>query len=108
MCIKFHWVFEIKRDGTFWARLVVCRYSQKPGINFQESYIPVINDPVLWIVVVYQMVKGLIAVLLDVEVKCLPGDLKDIIYVECPDGIAYTGDKVVVFKDSSSLNSKWY
>jgi Reverse transcriptase (RNA-dependent DNA polymerase) len=100
VCIKFRWVFEIKRDGTFRARLVACGYSQKPGVDFQESYSPVINDPVLRIVVVYQMVKRLIAVLLDVEGAFLHGELNEIIYMECPDGVAYTGDKVVVLNKS--------
>jgi hypothetical protein len=45
----------------------------------------VINDLVLWIVVFNQMVKRLIAVLLDVEVAFLHGDLKEIIYKECLD-----------------------
>jgi Reverse transcriptase (RNA-dependent DNA polymerase) len=100
VCIKFRWVFEIKRDGTFRARLVACGYSQKPGVDFQELYSPVINDTVLQIVVIYQMVKRLIAVLLDVEVAFLHGDLNEIIYMECPDGVAYTGDKVVVLNKS--------
>jgi Reverse transcriptase (RNA-dependent DNA polymerase) len=67
VCIKFRWVFEIKRDGTFRARLVACGYLQKPGVSFQESYSPVINDPVLRIIVIYEMVKRLIAVLLDIQ-----------------------------------------
>jgi WD40 repeat protein len=36
-CIKRKWIFEIKRDGTFKARLVACGYSQVPGVDFQES-----------------------------------------------------------------------
>jgi hypothetical protein len=36
-CIKCKWVFEIKRDETFRARLVACGYSQVPGVDFQES-----------------------------------------------------------------------
>jgi Reverse transcriptase (RNA-dependent DNA polymerase) len=83
--LSFCWVFKVKRDGTFRARLGGCGYSQKPGINFQESCSPVINDLVLWIVVFNQMVKRLIAVLLDVEVAFLHGDLKGIIYKECLD-----------------------
>jgi hypothetical protein len=50
------------------VRLVACGYSQKPGVDFQESFSPMINDPVLLIVIICQMVWGLISVLLDVEV----------------------------------------
>jgi hypothetical protein len=42
--------------------------------------------------VIYQMLKRLIAVLQDVEVAFLHGDLNEIIYMECPDGVAFTGD----------------
>jgi Reverse transcriptase (RNA-dependent DNA polymerase) len=80
-------VFDIEWDGTLRARLVACGYSQKPGADFHESYSPVINDPVLRIVIICQMVWGLIAVLLDVEVAFLHGDLKEIIYMECPNGL---------------------
>jgi len=29
-CIKCKWIFKIKRNGVFRARLVVCNYSQVP------------------------------------------------------------------------------
>jgi hypothetical protein len=38
-CIKCNWVFDIKRNGVFRARLVACGYSQIPGIDFQDAYI---------------------------------------------------------------------
>jgi Reverse transcriptase (RNA-dependent DNA polymerase) len=100
VCIKFHWLFETKQDGTLIARLVACRYSQKRGVDFQDSNSPVINYPVLRVAVIYQMVKGLIAVLLDVEVAFLHGKLKEVIYMECPDGLVYTGDKLVFLNKS--------
>jgi hypothetical protein len=40
-------VFDIKRNGMFCARLVGCGYSQVPGVDFQESNSPVINDGIL-------------------------------------------------------------
>jgi len=46
-CIKSKWVFKIKRNGMFWARLVACRYSQIPDIDFTKNYAPVMND-VTW------------------------------------------------------------
>ena len=33
-CVKCKWVFKIKRDGTFRARLVACGCSQIPGVDF--------------------------------------------------------------------------
>jgi Reverse transcriptase (RNA-dependent DNA polymerase) len=86
-CIKCKWVFEIKRDRTFRARLVACGYWQVPGVDFQESYRPVINDTVFRILIVCQVMWGLIAVLLDVEVAFLNGELEERIYMECPEGV---------------------
>ena len=45
--VKSKWVFDVKRDGRFRARLVACGYTQIPGIDFQNSYAPTIND-VTW------------------------------------------------------------
>jgi hypothetical protein len=43
-CIKNKWMFTVKRNGIFLARLVACGYSQVPGIDFSESFAPVLND----------------------------------------------------------------
>ena len=43
-CVKNKWVFKIKRNGMYWARLVACGYSQVPGIDFSENYSLVVND----------------------------------------------------------------
>ncbi|MGL4341755.1 MAG: reverse transcriptase domain-containing protein, partial [Lactococcus lactis] len=99
-CIKFKWVFEIKRDGTFRARLVACGYSQIPGVDFQESYSPVINDVVFRILIVCQIMWKLNAGLLDVEVAFLNGDLDEIIYMEVPDGVEHEPDEIVILLKS--------
>jgi Reverse transcriptase (RNA-dependent DNA polymerase) len=95
VCIKYKWVFDIKRDGTFRARLAACGYSLVPAVGFQESYSPVINDVVFCILIVCQIIWGLTAVLVDVEVAFLNGNLDEIIYMECPNGIVCEADEVV-------------
>ena len=42
--VKCKWVFNVKRNGVFRARLVACGYSEIAGIDFSENYAPVIND----------------------------------------------------------------
>ncbi len=61
-CIKSKWVFKIKRDGIFRARLVACGYSQIPGVDFTENYAPVMNDVMWRILLVAMIVWGLDAI----------------------------------------------
>jgi Reverse transcriptase (RNA-dependent DNA polymerase) len=42
VCAKNKWIFKTKRNGIFPARLVACGSIQIPGIDFQESFAPVI------------------------------------------------------------------
>jgi Reverse transcriptase (RNA-dependent DNA polymerase) len=65
--IKCKWIFEIKRIGIFRARLVACVYSQIPGIDFNESFAPVINDVSFCIILIAKIMWGLQASIIDVE-----------------------------------------
>jgi hypothetical protein len=38
--IKCKWIFKIKRNGIFRARLVAYGYSQIPGIDFNKIFAP--------------------------------------------------------------------
>ena len=66
-CVKCKWVFKIKRNGVFRARLVACGYSQIPGVDFQENYAPVIHDVTWRILLVLMILMNLTGVLIDVE-----------------------------------------
>ena len=85
-CVKHKWVFEVKRDGRFRARLVACGYSQIPGVDFSENYSPVIHDATYRLLLLVQMKKGLSSRIIDVETAFLHGDLEEEIYMNCPPG----------------------
>ena len=97
-CVKHKWVLDIKRNGTFRARLVACGYSQIPGADFMDAYSPGINDVVFRIMIVIQMVWNLRSKIVDVETAFLNGDLDQEIYMDCPKGLDHNPDDCLVLK----------
>ena len=51
------WVFKIKRDGTYRARLVAFGYSQIPGVDYTDNFAPVAHDVSFRIALVRMMVE---------------------------------------------------
>jgi hypothetical protein len=93
--IKCKWVFDIKRNGVFRARLVACGYSQIPGIDFEEFYAPVVNDSVFRIVLIMQIIFKLESKILDVETAFLHGELQEEIFMQSPKGTNIRKDECV-------------
>ena len=91
--IKCKWVFDIKRDGTFRARLVACGYSQVGGIDFTQVFSPVINDVTFRIMLIAKMIWKLDSIMFDVETAFLLGDLEEEIYMQCPPGMDASDDE---------------
>lgn len=91
-CVKSRWVFKIKRDGTFRARLVACGYSQIPGVDFTDNYSPVVNDMSFRILLLIKMLYGLDGLIADVETAFLEGKLEEEIFMECPKGMKGVSD----------------
>ena len=100
-CIKCRWVFDLKRNGIFRPRLVACGYSQVPGVDFTESYAPVINDVTWRILIVTKLLWKLSAKIVDVETAFLHGDLEEEIYMECPEGMGLNKEEDCVILDKS-------
>jgi Reverse transcriptase (RNA-dependent DNA polymerase) len=63
----------------------------------------VINNVVFQILIVCQIIWGLTAVLVDVDIALLNGDLDEFIYMECPDGIVLEADVVRLNKSMYGL-----
>jgi hypothetical protein len=98
--IKCKWVFDIKRNGRFRARLVACGYSQVGGIDFNQIYSPVVNDVTFRIMLIAKMVWKLDSMTFDVETAFLLGDLDEEIYMQCPPGMDATDDECLLLLQS--------
>ena len=53
------WVFKIKSDGTYRARLVALGYSQVPGVDFTDNFTPMVNDVTLRVALARMMMEDL-------------------------------------------------
>ena len=42
--VRCTWVFKVKRNGVYHARLVAYGFSQIPGVDFTDNYSPVVNE----------------------------------------------------------------
>jgi hypothetical protein len=87
--IKSQWIFKIKRNGIFRDRLVACGYSRIPGIDFNESFAPVINDVSFQIMLIAKLIWSLEASIFDIESAFLLGELQEEIYINIHEGMSY-------------------
>jgi hypothetical protein len=100
-CVKHSkWVFEIKRNGVFRVRLVACRYSQIPGVDFTESHSPVINDVTVRIILILLILRKYKAIIMDMEMAFLHGVLEkgEEIYMDCPKGMVCQEDECLLLE----------
>jgi len=94
--VKCKWIFEVKRDGKFRARLVACGYIQVSGIDYTDAFSPVVNDVTFRIMLIAKMMWKLESHQFDVETAFLLGDLEEEIYMECPPGMEAMYDECLL------------
>ena len=69
------------------ARLVAQGFSQRPGIDYEETYSPVVDATTLRFLISLAVREGLDMRLMDVVTAYLYGPLDNEIYMKIPDGI---------------------
>jgi hypothetical protein len=77
---------------------VACGYSQVPGINFSESFAPVLNDVSFRIMLIAKLVWNMTCSVVDIETAFLHGDLDEEIYMEIPKGLAIKDNKKLILR----------
>ena len=80
------WVFKIKRDGTYRARLAL-GYSQIPGVDYTDNFAPVAHDITFRIALARMMVEKLDSLVMDVETAFLYGEIDEEIFMKSPVGM---------------------
>ncbi len=100
------WVFKLKKNGTYRARLVALGYSQVPGVDFTDNFAPVVNDVSFRIMLILYNLRNYDSRVIDVETAFLYGDLDEQIYLKIPQGLKEYTD--VPEETSLELNKSIY
>lgn len=84
-------------------RLVCKGYSQKEGIDYEETFSPVARLEVVRLLPAYASYKDLKVYQMDVKSAFLNGDLEEKVYIEQPDGFSLSHDGDMVCKLKKTL-----
>jgi len=106
--VKCRWVYAVKRSITglvekFRARLVAKGFSQKAGIDFDETFFPVVKYDSLRIILSIAAAQNLDLFQFDVSSAFLYGELTEEIYLEQPEGFCVSGREGDVYRLHKSL-----
>ncbi|MCF7184014.1 hypothetical protein L3H42_10985, partial [Corynebacterium sp. MC-13] len=89
--VGYKWVFVRKRNEKvvimrYKARLVAQGFSQRPGIDYEETYSPVVDATTFRYLICLAVHEGLDLRLMDVVTAYLYGSLDSDIYMKLPEG----------------------
>ena len=102
------WVFKIKYTSSgeverFKGRLVAKGYAQKHGIDFDETFSPVVRFSSVRALPAFGVQKDMLIHQMDVVTAFLNGELSEEIYMQQPDGYVIPGKEHLVCKLKKSL-----
>ena len=102
------WVFKIKRnaDGSverYKARLVAKGYDQKEGIDYNETFAPVVNGKSIRVVFTLAAMNDCEIDHLDVKTAFLNADIKEEVYMEQPEGYKEKGKQHMVCRLNKTI-----
>jgi hypothetical protein len=94
--VKLKWVFKLKADGRYCARLVAKGFTQILGIDFDETFSPVARFELLRLLLVLAALEDWHIHQMDVKSAFLNGVLEEEIYMEQTTGFIVSGQETRV------------
>lgn len=80
------WVFKIKQNGRYKARLVIRGCQQEQGVNYEETFSPVISTSALRSLFALAAIKNYKIMTFDIKTAFLYGNVEESIYMYPPEG----------------------
>lgn len=87
--LPLHFVFDVKRDGRYKARLVAGGHRQRPGVDFQETYASVVQYRTVRMVLAVAAAADLELRQFDIKTAFLNGPLEEVVHVRPPAGLEH-------------------
>ena len=86
--VEGRWVYDVKDENPprYKARFVAKGYSQKYGVDYEETYAPVVKPETLRLLFAVSAMRGYDIHLMDAVTAFLNSKLRDIIYIRQPEG----------------------
>ena len=91
--VKCKWVYVIKPNGLYKARLVVKGFTQVKGIDFQETFLPVTQYEAIRFLLAHAALENWEIEALNIKTVFLYGELNEEIYMEQPEGFVKKGQE---------------
>jgi hypothetical protein len=106
--IGVKWVFKTKLNekgevDKHKARLVVKGYAQRQGIDYNEVFSPVARWDTIRMLLSLAALRGWEVFQLDVKSAFLHGELKEVVYIEQPEGYIRKGEEQKVYQLKKTL-----